>query len=105
MAATEYRRGNFQVTLKVVNGVMSAELDGDASWWDVIGVVESYRALLRIKVLHDYQWPNEAANSSDTAILEDEGLAPRLTDTEPGEIEQRILREEAEILNDPSPFG
>lgn len=27
-------------------------------------------------------------------------LAPRLTDFEPGDIEQRILREEAEILNE-----
>lgn len=58
-----FRKTSFRITLEVVDGVLSVLHEGDVSYWDEIGIAESYRALLRVKVLHDYQWPAPVATT------------------------------------------
>ena len=54
-----FRKGNFKLTLEVIDGVLRVSHEGELSYWDEIGLVEAHRALLRMKVLGDYRWPHQ----------------------------------------------
>lgn len=80
----------------------SSYIPGQKFKWNVLNVATWARDeqhAVKIASEHHAEFVAAGWNGKDH-FTKDAELAQRLTDTEPGEIEQRILREEAEMLNE-----